>query len=274
MLRQCLFATLWCFSALLGAADHAGMQANLVHFETLYRKDSALGIRLVKSFERAFSQVGYQFVVEHFPARRGTEELKHKRVDGTVGRVDNLVTLYGITDYIRIDVPLIYTTMSLWCNKDAKGMKNLKNPRVAYTHSSTFATRIAKRIEDKSVLVSAVNSYRNMLVMMRRDRLDCLIATTTNMDTEQIGPEHLQGVFRHDLVTLPAYAWIAKKFQSWIPIVKKELQQLVADKDWKKLYMEERARCGESFENLCPDGRIFARQVKVQDEIMVSSSSN
>jgi len=267
MLRQCLFLSLFCLSGWLGAGDAGASSANIVHFDMVYRKDSDLGLKLIRTFAHAFSQAGYRFDVEQFPSRRGIEELKNRRVDGTVARVGDLAIMHGIRDYIRLDVPLHYTTLSLWCNKEAQTMKNLAHPRVAFQRSSPMSTLVAELIEDRSVQVTTVSSYRNMLVMMQRDRLDCLLASDAQLDTEHIGRQELKGVFRHNLITLPTYSWIAIKHKHWKPILEKELRQLVEDKLWKKLYFEVKASCSFAFQKLCPDGRVFARQLGINELI-------
>ncbi len=149
-------------------------------------------------------------------------------------------------------------------------MKSLAAPRVAYVRSSVLASRLISLIEDRSVEVSAVNSYRNVLVMMQRDRVDCLLASDIHLDTEDLTPEDLASTHRYELVTLPAYSWIARKYQDWKVPLEKELRQLVGRRDWRELYLEDRARCTVSYEYLCPDGRIFARQVKINQETAIS----
>lgn len=270
MRYRSLVATLWCWSTFLGAADTAVKDSSILHFDMVYRKDSDLGTRLIRFYEQAFRKYGYVFVAEQFPARRGLEELKNNRVDGTAGRVGNLVTIFGVPHYFRLDVPVVYTTMSLWCNKDAQKLKSIKNPRIAYLHGSTYATQVVNRIEDKTVIISTVAGYRNMVVMMRNDRIDCLVASLSNMDTENVGPNDLKGFWRHNLVTMPSYPWLARRFLKWKEPLEKELQQLTSDREWKKLYLEDRARCTESFDVLCPDGRIFSRQLTIYDDPALS----
>ncbi|HYX33238.1 MAG TPA: hypothetical protein VE954_09000 [Oligoflexus sp.] len=254
-----------------GLAEGGTPATKMVQFDMVYRKDSDLGVKLIKTFTEVFHQGGYVVKVDQMPLVRGLRELKNGRVDGTISRIGDIASLHGINGYIRLDVPLLYHTLSLYCIKDSTAMQNLKNPRVAYLQSSPIATRLAKMIADKSVQVSAVHSYRNMLVMMHRDRMDCMMSSDLHMDTERLGPKELQGVFRHDLLTLPGYSWIAKKHEAWKPFLEKELRQLVADKEWKKIYLDEKPRCGDTIEYLCPDGRIFVRQVKIQDALQSPS---
>jgi hypothetical protein len=268
MLQQALFISLCCFFAWSRAEVGSAIAQDVVQFDIVYRKDSDLGVKLIRTFTAAFHQIGYRFAVDHFPSKRGIDALKNKRVDGTVARAGDLETLHGITGYIRLDVPLHYTTLSLYCMRDAEGMKSLKNPRIAYLNSSLIAARVASRIEDKSVQISAVPNYRSTLVMMQRSRMDCMMSSEAHLDTERLGPDELHGVFRHHLITMPTYSWIAKKYEMWKPLLEKELRHLVADKEWKKRYLDVKARCGASFVYLCPDGRIFARQLKVKDEIL------
>ncbi|WP_141732668.1 hypothetical protein [Oligoflexus tunisiensis] len=251
-----------------------GHPHNLVHFDIAFRKDSDAALRLISTFEGVFRPMGMQVVVEYFPWRRGIEELKNKRLDGSIGRVDDLVTLHGVQDYVRLDVPLLYATLALWCNKDARRMKALKQPRVAYLESSMLASRVVQHIQDKSVQVSPVHSYRNMLVMMQRDRMDCLLASAARLEVESPDLKQFPGIFRHNLVTMPAYVWLAKKHESTKSVLEKELRQLVAEKEWKRNYFEETARCGGQFEQLCPDGRIFTRQLKVNEEIMAPAGAS
>jgi hypothetical protein len=145
-------------------------------------------------------------------------------------------------------------------------MKALSEPRVVYLRSSALATRLAMHIEDRNVQLSPVSSYHNMLAMMQRDRVDCLMASDVHLSTEQLSPADLSEMHRHDLVSLPVYSWIARKYENWKERLEIELRQLVSAKEWKRLYLESKASCSASSEYLCPDGRIFARQVKFMNE--------
>jgi hypothetical protein len=206
-----------------------------------------------------FREFGFRLSADHYPARRGLEELKNKRVDGTLGRVNDLVRAHGLKDYVRIDVPLLYTTLALWCNKDVKGMKSLEQPRLVYLRNSTLAQRLATQIEDSSVQLSAVSSYHNMLVMIQRDRVDCILATDVQLDSEGLHPAEYSANHRYNLVTLPVYSWISRKHEILKPKLEQELQKLVASPDWKKLHLERKTNCAGPPDDLCPDGRIFAR---------------
>ncbi len=269
-LGQCLLTSVcWCATEIT-LAETAVSSRDVVHFDMVFRKNSDLGLRLTQAFASVLRQFGRRFTTEQFPARRGIEELKNRRVDGTLGRVDDLAGVHGLTDYVRLDVPVLYTTLSLWCTKDVKAMKNLAAPRVAYLRSSVLASRLISLIEDSSVQLSAVNSYHNVLVMMQRDRVDCLLASDIHLDTEHLTPDDLASAHRYDLVTLPAYSWISRKYEDWKVPLEKELKQLVGRRDWRELYLEDRARCTVSYEYLCPDGRIFARQVKINPDTALS----
>jgi ABC-type amino acid transport substrate-binding protein len=264
-LQFCFLASLCWYETWLQAEEAAVPLQNVVHFDMVFRKDTDPGQRLVQTFSRAFSQFGFRFSAEHYPARRGIEELKYKRVDGTLGRVDDLASVHGLKDYVRLEVPLLYTTLALWCNKDVRTMKSLMHPRVVYLRNSTLAHRLAKRIEDRSVQLSSVSSYHNMLVMLQRDRVDCILATDVQLDTERLRPEGFSASYRYNLVTLPVYSWISRKYENWKSSLENDLRQLVSTREWKKLYLEHKTSCTASFHDLCPDGRIFARQFPFKD---------
>jgi hypothetical protein len=273
LLFSCWFGASLGLAATGGEASVPGQTRNLVHFDIAFRKDSAVSLRLIKTFEDVFRPLGKQVVVEYFPWRRGLEELKNQRLDGSIGRVDDLVTEPGVQDYVRLDVPLLHATLALWCNKDADRMKTLKEPRIAYLENSMLASRVVRRIEDKSVHLSPVRSYRNMLVMMKRDRMDCVLAIDPRLEAEAVHVDSLRDFSRHNLVTMPAYVWLARKHEGVKERLEKKLRKLVAEKEWKKSYFEETARCPGGFEQLCPDGRIFTRQVRVSDEIMAPAGA-
>src|SRR5690606_13251106 len=128
----------------------------------------------------------------------------------------------------------------------------LKHPRVAYLENSMLASWLVQHIEDKNIQVFAVHSYRNMLVMMQRDRMDCLLASDAQLEVGAAGSEYFRDIFRHNLMSMPAYAWIAKKHENVKTLLEKELRHLVAKKEWKRTYFEETARCAEHVEQLCP----------------------
>src|SRR6218665_1803262 len=109
-----LLSVLW-----LGwAAALHGAEPAEIHFESAVPENAPVGQGMNQAFVSVFQGLGIKYATLYYPARRGIQELKLNRVDGSIGRIGDIQAMYGLSDLVRIDQAVARETASLWCRKE------------------------------------------------------------------------------------------------------------------------------------------------------------
>jgi hypothetical protein len=247
------------FLVLLSIANLEAAPRHL-RFEIAIKKDSEFGRGIESAFSAVLSKAGYTVSLEDFPTRRGLEELKNGRVDGSIGRLGPIATMYQIDSVVRIDVPSLIMTMSIWCEKSKEDLLKVKSPRLATFHGSVIATRLVQAMDEKSAEIIDIPNYHTMLTMMNKGRLDCFLGSYSFMTNQGVKAGDVEHLYRHDLVTSRGYPWINRKYAFLKTFLEKELRAYTFPADWSKKFLNNQTACRKRFDYVCPDGRFFKKE--------------
>lgn len=228
-----------------------------LRFEMSVSLKSSLAIGGMEVLSNIFKKHGYEITFEELPLQRGLEELKKGRLDGSAGRVANTGILYGITGYERLEVPITYSTLAMWCRPSYDQDAKRRILTLGYLRGSVVASDLAGSVDKTKITALSLNSYEAAAGMLVNGRLDCMLGWTWIFEENLAGPVDVSHMKRFLLVTHPYFTWISKALAP----LKKELEQQLRDYpfavEWSRKYRMDKAICRDTFEVLCPDGVIF-----------------
>ncbi len=228
-------------------------------FEISVKKDSPAVKTLLDALSIVLGKKAIEAEYINYPARRGLEELRGGRIDGSVGRVGNLNHLIGIDSLVRIDVPIVVMPWSLWCGPTEAAMKQLKRPRLGFPNGNLAAMMLVDLVDDPSIVLNGIGSLQSLVTMLNKKRLDCIIGPEKLFKVDGVSSEDLQQLNRHDLVNLAAYPWITSKHIGLKAHLETELRNFPFPESWKAEYQNPESQCKNPLDALCPDGRIFTK---------------
>jgi hypothetical protein len=224
-------------------------------FEVSIKQDSELPRTLTQAFRRIFHEEGFEFKTVNLPARRGLQELKTGRVDGSMGRIGNLATLLPTDTLIRIDTPVAVVHFSRWCRS---GIKKLRPPYRVGTRLGTLALNmLSKHVDLKNVTLEEVGNQRGIVQMLKTGRLDCILSSDVLLEAEGIKSDDMQSFERFDFVTFEVYPWILRRYEHLKFIIESKLRSYPFPSSFQKKYLEQKPACNGKLYLLCPDGIIF-----------------
>jgi hypothetical protein len=228
-------------------------------FEIALKPESELHQTLTTAFRNIFKTQGYEFRTSSLPPKRGMQELKSGRVDGTIGRIGNLTRLLHSDQLIRLDTPVAIFEVSRWCRKDLDKA----------TPSLTLATRLGtlvimmlkEHMDLDRVRLQEISEQKGIVQMIKSARLDCLLSSEQLLEADGIPLADLKDFDRFDLVTFEVYPWIQKRHAQLKPMLDSELKSYPFTDDFRRKYLQQKPACEGKLNVLCPDGLIFKSKV-------------
>lgn len=226
--------------------------------------DSELAKELTTAFTHIFAKKDLQLVPSDFPTKRGLEEMKSGRIDGTMGRFGNLASGPQIKSMIRIEYPTVLLTFSMWCNRK---VRSTQQPIVLGLRlGSTVMAMLDSALDRNRVRSVELNSYASAVQMLRSGRLDCILGNDNLMVSSGMDARELDEFTRKDLITAAGYAWISSSYGHLKGFLEKELKAYHFSEGWRKKFRTDKSVCKDSYDVLCPDGVVFTRSVDFKVE--------
>lgn len=233
-----------------------------ITMETPVNPASFMGKGMTDAMAAALAPLGYRLAVKFFPSRRGLEELKSGRVDGTVGRIGNVPRILGASHVVRIDFPILSLHLSRWCRR---GLEPTKAKVIVGSRlGSLIAMMIAPHLDSERISLVDIGDQKASIEMMHKKRLDCLLSNEQVLATDNIPMQDLREFDRFDLMTVRVYPWIADKYQSLKPYLEKELRLFHFDKKFRQTFQDLKPACRNQFDLLCPDGLLIQKLIDFQ----------
>ena len=237
-------------------------------FEIAIRPESEMNHVIVDAFKGSLKKQSTEFIASYYPIRRGIQELKTGRVDGSIGRIGDLNKFLGVDGYLQINFPILELTSSIWCTPNAR--TKTKHLRFANRLGSILSILINRQLDPERVQVTQLDNYQNIIQMMKTDRLDCFMANEHLMETEGISLKSLAEFDRQDLITNRIYPWIASKFAYLKPVIESNLRAYPFPSEFRHKFQNKRAACDGEFEVLCPDGIIFKKRIDLRETLFTA----
>ena len=227
--------------------------------EVSIKQESELPQILTHAFSGILEQEGFELRTVNLPAKRGLQELKTGRVDGTMGRIGDLATLLQTEALIRLDTPVAIVDFSRWCRK---GFANVKPPLKVGTRLGTLALNLlSKHIDHTSVALEEIGNQRGIVQMLKSGRLDCILSADVLLEAEGIKPDDMGTFERFDFVTFEVYPWILRRHAHLKAVLESKLKSYQFPPTFRKKYLELKPACEGKLRLLCPDGVIFKYKV-------------
>lgn len=228
-------------------------------FEIALKPESELHKILTTAFRDIFQKQGYELRTTSLPPKRGLQELKAGRVDGSIGRIGNLAKLLGTGHLIRLDTPVAIFPISRWCRKD------LNKTAPSITLGTRLGTLVLMMLKDHMDLprirLQEIGEQKGIVQMIKSARLDCLLSSELLLEADGITSADLQDFDRFDLVTFEVYPWLQKHHETLKPILDSQLKSYPFSEDFRKKYLQPKPACEGKLNVLCPDGLIFKSKV-------------
>jgi hypothetical protein len=228
-------------------------------FEVAVNSESELHKSLATAFREILHKLGYELKTISLPPKRGLQELKAGRVDGSVGRIGNLAKLLQSDDVIRLDSPVAIFQISRWCRKDLdKTSRTIK----LGTRLGTLVLMMLKEHMDLSrVQLEEIGHQKAIIQMLKSSRLDCFLSSDQLLENDGIKRPDLQNFDRFDFVSFEVYPWIQRRHAGLKERLESELKSYPFSKDFRQKYMEHKPACDGKLNVLCPDGLIIKAKV-------------
>jgi hypothetical protein len=230
-----------------------------IAMETPVNPESPMGKGMADALHAALAPLGYKLTVKFFPSRRGLEELKVGRVDGTVGRIGNIPKILGASHLVRIDFPIVSLHLSRWCRK---GLEHDKARIIVGSRlGSLVAMMISPHLDPERINLTEIRDQKASVDMLRKNRLDCLISNDLVLATDGITQEDLRDFERFDLMTVQVFPWISNTHESLKPGIEKGLRLFAFSREFRQTFQELKPACENQFSVLCPDGLLIRKSV-------------
>ncbi|QJB55529.1 transporter substrate-binding domain-containing protein [Pseudodesulfovibrio sp. zrk46] len=175
----------------------------------------------------AYSRLGYDIVIDHFPAQRALVMANEGLVDGEAGRV--AVIEEHNHNLIRVPTPIYINTVVAYGRKGAydpkSGWKGLGTCKVGTVLGYKF-------IESKTrgVRRAQVTSYTQLFDMLMADRVDVVVAERLESLEAYKGCDHsCMHMLSPPLAQKPMYHYLHKRHASLVPAVNKVLMEMYED---------------------------------------------
>lgn len=232
----------------------------VLRFDISIPKSSEAAVGGMVILANIFGKYGYDLQFLEFPLQRGLEELRKGRLDGSAGRVAETDMNQEVTGYERLSVPITYSTLMLWCQKNYAEIPKTRRLKLAHIRGATIPTLVIDQVDKSQIEVVPLNSFEISANMLNKNRIDCMLAWRGAM--EDIGTSFKKdNYYVHPIVTNAFYTWISKKL---VPL-KKHLEQDLMDypfpEEWARKFRSPMTACQNSFNIICPDGVIFTTKV-------------
>jgi hypothetical protein len=228
-------------------------------FEIALKPESELHKTLTNAFRELLQKQGYEFQITSLPPKRGLQELKSGRVDGSIGRIGNLAKLLQSDQLIRLDTPVAVFPISRWCRKDLD--KSAPSLSLATRLGTLVLMMLREHMDLKRVRLQEIGEQKGIVQMMKSARLDCLLSSEHLLEADGITLADLKEFDRFDLVTFEVYPWIQKRHEQLKPILDSQLKSYPFSEDFRKKYLQQKPACDGKLNILCPDGLIFKSKV-------------
>jgi hypothetical protein len=228
-------------------------------FEIALKPQSELHKTLTTAFRELLQKQGYEFRTSSLPPKRGLQELKSGRVDGSIGRIGNLAKLLQSDQLIRLDTPVAVFPISRWCRKDLD--KSASSVILATRLGTVVLMMLKEHMDIKRVRLQEIGEQKGIVQMMKSARLDCLLSSELLLEADGIISEELQDFDRFDLVTFEVYPWLQKRHETLKPIMDSQLKSYPFTDDFRKKYLQRKPACDGKLNVLCSDGLIFKSKV-------------
>lgn len=243
--------------------------SRMFRIESTLKADSPVGREAIAIVTSILTRHKIPHLVESLPMQRGIEEIKRGRVDGSLARVKQFAKIYGISQYERVNFPLITLTLSLVCRPEISQTvpyEILPELKLGYLLGSTLALQTISLIDNPRVKKEHFNSYLSGMSMLKKRRLDCLIGSDTVMEEAGVNLNEFQNFRVHRLLTYSLYPWVSKNFSEVKAVLDSELPKYPFDPDWSKKFRSIKADCSDQNNVLCPDGIIFTKSKNLDVE--------
>lgn len=228
-------------------------------FEIALKPESELHKILTTAFRDILQKQGYELRTTSLPPKRGLQELKSGRVDGSIGRIGNLAKLLGSDQLIRLDTPVAAFPISRWCRKD------LDKAEPSFTLATRLGTLVLMMLKDhmdlQRVRLQEIGHQKGIVQMIKTARLDCILSSELLLEADGITFDDLKDFERFDLVTFEVYPWIQKRHKQLKPILDSQLKSYPFPEDFRRKYLVQKPACDGKLNILCPDGLIFKSKV-------------
>lgn len=228
-----------------------------LNFEISAGKNTKIAQGGMTVLSEIFKKHGYTLNFEELPLQRSLFELKSGRLDGSAGRIAETAQLYDLTDYERLNVPITYATLALWCHKDYQKKSQVRRIKLGYLRGSVMSMKLAQSTEPKKVDAISLKENKVGAVMLFNGRIDCMLAFVGNFE-DDIGPGYdLSKFSRHALVTQAYYTWIKKSLLPLKNELEDDLRNFPFPKEWAEKYRTPQNLCHNQLDAVCPDSVIF-----------------
>lgn len=221
--------------------------------------ESFMGKNMQAALSDVLSNMGYRLNVVFYPSRRGLEELKHGRVDGTLGRIGNVSEMLQASHLIKINFPILSLHVTRWCRKDLDRNKPIL--AVGSRLGSLVAMMITPHFAPGRIQLNEIRDQKASVSMLHKDRLDCLLSNDSVLGTDGITAADLKNFDRFDLMTVQAFPWISRKHQALKAGLEAGLRAYAFPKIFHNTLQALEPACENQFNRLCPDGLLFLSKV-------------
>lgn len=230
-----------------------------LRFEIAVPPGSELHATLSGSLKDILQKEGYNLQITSLPPKRGLQELKAGRMDGSVGRIGNLASLLGNKDLIRVDAPVAVFQVSRWCRKDLEK----SSPTITLgTRLGTLVLMILKEHMTLSrIKLEEIGNQKGIVQMLKTERLDCLLSSDLLLEADGVSAQDLNGLDRFDLVSFAVYPWILKRHLPLKELLESGLKAYPYSESFRKKFQDQKPACEGKVNLLCPDGVIIQKKV-------------
>jgi hypothetical protein len=259
MIRQLVLPILF-FTFPLLAGEGVSPQAEML-MESPVPTKSLMGKGMEGVMREALLAVGYRLRVTYFPSRRGLEELRLQRIDGTVGRIGNLPKMLDAPHLVQIQVPVLHLNVTRWCRKNIQ--PNPKTILVGSRLGSVIAMTLVPFMAPGLVELVEIRDQKSSVQMMLKGRLDCLISNDNVLATEGVKKEELEPFDRFDIVTVEVMPWIDRRHEHLKPKIEKAMRAHVYPQEFEEQFRNLKPVCHNQFNRVCPDGLLFTKGIRL-----------
>ncbi len=247
-------------SGITHAADTSSKRPTLT-FEVAVPADFELHKGLSAAFKEILDRQGYDFRSMSLPSKRGLQDLKAGRVDGSLARMKNLSQILEAKDVIRVDVPIAIIQITRWCRKD---LERSKRPFRVGTRLGNLVLLVLKQQMDPSnVMIDEIANQKGVAQMIKSGRLDCLLSSDPLLQADGVVLKQLDGLDRFDLISIELYPWIAKRHLALKEHLESGLKAYQFSATFRKAFLDQRPACEGKLNVLCPDGVLFLKKVEL-----------
>jgi len=251
-------AMLLCLTQFAVAENAQKSRPNL-HFESVVRAESEMGKGLATTLQKVVNNIGYELIISDFPARRGMEELRNGRVDGSLGRIGNLTQLLNTQEIIRLDVPLMSLKVSRWCVPGADKLQ--RTLKVGFRLGAVVMIMVSEAINKDHIDLVEIRSQMSSVKMLSTSRIDCLLSNDLVLATEGVKPDDLKPFHRFDFMTVQVFSWISARHARLKPVLEQELKTYDFPPEYRQKFLTDKPVCENAYDVLCPDGFLFLKRV-------------